>query len=208
MDKEGCLMVCRVWKTFKRVKELLYLNQPPANCQKCQHLGQFFVEVHEDSVSHWSEKTMPRSLANWLASRPNPDYRTPLPHFFSAKLQAGVCPSSLSPCYPGVPLPHPAISWNIHSESTDVLLVEVIFQKEPCHYIISMFKWACSSRCDQHHLPVADSIFMLTQSHRRGEANKVKLDRQPDWDKVHFCPQCLRWNTDHTLHFSNIFPSK
>lgn len=95
MDKVDCLMVCRFWKTFKRVKELLYLKQPPANCQKCQHLGQFFAEVHRLNITLiW--KTMQCSLANWPASRPNPDYDSPHPPNFLFSQIASRCLSQLS----------------------------------------------------------------------------------------------------------------
>lgn len=131
-DKVDCPMVCEFWKTFKRVEELLYLKQPPANCQKCQHLGQFFAEVHVGSVSHWSEKQCrvplptgqpavqtqitepPKPLLSQIASRCSSQ--------LSVVLLPLTCPSSTLP-----------LSCNIHSESTDAFLVEVVFQKAQCH---------------------------------------------------------------------------
>lgn len=148
-----------------------------------------------------------------LASQPSkPRLHPSDPPPFLVKLQAGVCPSSLSYCYPEVPLLHPAFSCNIHSENTNAFLDEIILEKKKQKNsdIISLVG---SNGISQTHLinitywPL--TLYLCWPSHT-GEVrkNKVELDRQPDWDTVHFCPLCVLWNIERTLHFSNIFASK
>lgn len=158
-DKVGYPMVCEFWKIFKRVEELLYLKQPTANCQN--------VNTWANSSQRFMKAQYHIDLKNnavfpcQLASQPSkPRLQNP-PNPFSVKLQAGVRPRFLSSCYPWHAPPPPCLFLVTFIQKVPMPSWLKLFFKK--HSVIRMFKWAYTSRFDQHHLLAANSIFILTQ---------------------------------------------